>query len=163
MRIISKDITLVRATDGVVAHQCNCMTVGAAKGVAQEIFRAFPYANIYRITGRNGWIGSADIRKPKQDKSMPVVVNLMAQYYPGKCVFMSKIETPEDRLKWLDASISDAILRLKSMLWMEMEVINLFIPFKMGCRLAGGEWDQVEQVILKHENERVQFTACLKS
>jgi hypothetical protein len=40
--------SLLDAKEKYIVHQTNCMSNGAASGIAWSIFQAFPYADIYK-------------------------------------------------------------------------------------------------------------------
>ncbi len=154
MRIIAKSISLVRAADGVVAHQCNCLTRGAAKGVAATIFRAFPYADIYKKRSRDDIPGAAVVKRPfPAMQGYPVVVNLLSQRYPGPAE--RDDDTPEERLAWLHLALTDAVRQLGG------GIHKIFIPYKMAAGMAGGDWSRILKVLERHERNGIEFALCL--
>lgn len=125
----------------IIAHQCNCVSTGAAGGVARSIFDKFPYADTYSK------------RKGKEDRSKPgtisihgngkdkrLVMNLYAQYYPGGSKYEN--DTPELREKWMKecfAKIYNIRKKIKS----------IAFPRLMGCAIAGGNWENYYSFICK--------------
>lgn len=160
MQIVKKDLLSVRRHEGVVVHQCNCATFGKAKGVAKAIFNAFPYANIYNIRNRRDWIGTADVRMADVAEASiekPTVINLMAQLYPGH---PRSGDDEEDRLRWLKLSIRSALRYWDSY---GVSPPKFFIPYGMGCHLAGGDWVKVSKVITEMEViHGARFFACFQ-
>ena len=134
--------------------------MGKAKGVAKAIFKAFPYADIYNIPNRRGWIGTADVRvadEAKTSQETPTVINLMAQMYPGH---PRSGDDEEERLKWLKLAIRSALRHWDSF---GVSPPKFFIPFGMGCHLAGGDWDKVSKVITGMEViHGARFFACFQ-
>jgi hypothetical protein len=120
----------VRDRNEVIAHQCNCVTRGRGAGIAREIFRAFPYSDIYAGRRVEDFPGTITVCHPGQKETGPIVVNLLAQFYPGKP--RSGYDTPEDRLSWLSACLLKMLDSVASPVF--------HFPFAMGCNLAGGDW-----------------------
>ena len=67
-----------------IAHQCNCVTDRSA-GVAASIFKAFPWSDIYSQRTEHSKPGTIEIRGNGKDQRL--VVNMFAQFYPGKPKF----------------------------------------------------------------------------
>lgn len=154
MKIISKNIALVRAVDGFIAHQCNCVHQGKAAGVAALIFRTFRYADIYKERKREDTPGVAIIKRAYPAmQGYPTVINLMAQKFPGGPVVS---DGPKEREQWLKESIASALQQLGS------GAHKIFIPHMMGCRLAAGSWSMVSRVLEFYEVEAgIEFTCCV--
>jgi O-acetyl-ADP-ribose deacetylase (regulator of RNase III) len=119
-------------------HQTNCITKKSA-GLAKEIFTRFPYANFYESrTEEDSKPGHFVIRGDGQ--SQRLIVGINGQVYPGKPKY------PESNL---DGSVARAkhfyhgLLRLSKVPDLE----SVAFPFKIGCSLAGGEWDHYHQMI----------------
>lgn len=151
IEFIKKDITTVTAADGFIIHQCNCVTKGAAKGVAAEIFKKFPYANIYKDRKVDDVPGSVIARSPGRADG-PVVVNLLAQFYPGKPKSKTSFDCVGDRENWLMFSIGKALGAVCG---------KVYFPFGMGCVLAGGDWNRVMEIIEQYSVKR-DFVCCEK-
>lgn len=146
-----RDLVGVRSVDGVIAHQCNCVTSHAA-GVARKIFSAFPYSDSYKDRKVPGEAGTIDVRRPPAgSEHLPAVVNLFAQYYPGKP--RDAFDTNDDRNRW-------RILCLKAMAESLDEGTMVFVPYRMGCSLAGGNWDEVLEA-LKGVEGKIKITICI--
>ncbi len=62
-----------------ICHQCNCVTTGSA-GIARKIFAKYPFSNIYKTRKGKDSPGTIAIR----GTGKKYVVNMLAQYYPGK-------------------------------------------------------------------------------
>jgi hypothetical protein len=154
MKIIPKNISLIRAVDGFVAHQCNCVHQGKAAGVAALIFRTFRYSDIYKKRSGDDTPGTAIIKHPYPAmQGYPTVINLMAQKFPGQPIIS---DGPEERRQWLMESIASALKQLGP------GAHKIFIPYLMGCRLAGGSWDIVSGVLGFFEKyAEVEFTCCV--
>lgn len=156
MRIIAKNIATVRAVDGFVAHQCNCTTQGKAAGVAALIFREFEYSDIYKKRKKPDDPGLARLKRPYPAMpGYPTVINLMAQYYPGEPNLID--DAAQKRLQWLDEALFDMSFQIGP------GAHKIFIPYKMGCRLGGGNWGAVSEVLSKAEKAYgIEFICCVK-
>lgn len=120
---------LLQCDDQVIAHQCNCKTVGPVKGLAKHLFDKFRYANTYtencqRAAGTIQVCTGLDGTRP--------VINLYAQVYPGVAREDRKNDTKAARLNHF-ASCLDLISQQK---W----ITQIAFPYGIGCGLAGGEW-----------------------
>lgn len=78
---------------GVICHQCNCVTK-RGRGLSQQIFNKFPYANVYLSPIRIP--GTIEIR----ESGNQVIIALYAQHNPGRNT------TNEPRLKWFEKCLN---------------------------------------------------------
>lgn len=138
--LIKQDLLKSDAT--VIMHQANCFNKMGA-GIAKQIARKYPRALIadnncsLSPKERLGWFShSVSIGEP-------TIVNLYGQYGYG-----SGVHTEYDKL---ESAISNFLLFAKN-----SEVINLDkigVPYKMGCGLAGGDWNIVKEILEKMSNK----------
>ena len=149
-----------------VVHQTNCTTTHAA-GLAAEIGKVLPYAQPYVEREHTGPSepGSLKLRQPPlQGRAAggPTVVELNAQYYGG---------APTDKaLPGLPGTVDDARQRLR---WFRegLDKLGLALagaphptivafPWKIGCGLAAGNWEQhlaaIEQFASANSNLEVR-------
>lgn len=137
---------------GSVMHQCNCLTKGKAKGVAAEIFKKFPYADIYKERKMADVPGHIAVCEPAKESDGPIVINLLAQYYPGS-PRLSGYDTPEDRAVWFKLCLDKLMDRMVGP--------AIHFPFGMGCNLAKGNWSEIISVIESYsEKFNKQFICC---
>ena len=120
-----------------IAHQCNCVSNHSA-GLAKSIFQKFPYSDIYKFREKRDSPGNIIISGNGIDQRY--IINMLAQYYPGE----PKYESYEQRLSWFDSCI-DKILKIP-------DLKQIAFPYKIGCGLAGGKWEDYEKLIFKLDN-----------
>jgi len=137
MRIIDKDILDV--SYGIIAHQVNCQGVMGA-GLALKIARKWPeIKRRYQrccITNSVFGLGLGEIDWEYAQKSL-IIVSLFAQDRYGK----DKRYTDYDAL----AKCLDKLSDLRSVMGKDV-----YLPYGLGCGLAGGDWDVVSELIEKH-------------
>lgn len=120
-----------------IAHQCNCVTTVGAH-LSKEVFRKYPYADIYSCRTKTDWKDSKD--KPGtiiikgNGADQRYVINILAQVFPGKPKFPeSKTDGYEARQKYFRKCLI-AILHIPNL-------NSIAFPWKIGCGAAGGDWD----------------------
>jgi O-acetyl-ADP-ribose deacetylase (regulator of RNase III) len=128
IEIITGD--LLEATEQYIAHQCNCLTQNSA-GTAKSIFDKFPYANTYANRTEPDKMGSIKILGNGQDQRF--VINMFAQYYPGKSKFPKS--TLDGTAVRLDCFYK-CLLRVARLPDLE----SIAFPWRIGCNLGGGDW-----------------------
>ena len=141
LRYISGDI--LESTTGFIVHQCNCVTTSAA-GIAKQIFKKFPQSNTYRrrtTQDKCDTPGTIDIKGR--------VINCYAQYYPSsaaerqcrrgpipRSAGSADYDNVEARLSWFQSCLS----KIESK-FAEKDDVTLLFPHRIGCGLAGGDWE----------------------
>lgn len=140
--------SLLEAKDDYIAHQCNCITTDAA-GLAKLVFEKYPYANTYlkRQGGRRDNPGTIQICGPVAAGDGPVVINMLAQKYPGKTDYPTSA-----RLVWFQSC-------LKQMAQLP-GCKSIGFPFGIGCNMAGGDWPSYHEMLLRfaQDNPHIQVT-----
>jgi len=128
---------LLEAKEKYIAHQCNA-TSNQAGGLAHYLFKRFPYANIYKHrpypykpTGPD-FPGHFVLTGNGIDQRF--VINMLAQYYPGDPVGDASLL---DSRKKREAYFTSCLVSMAQIKNME----SIAFPFKIGCGLAGGDWD----------------------
>lgn len=124
-----------------LCHQCNSVTQRGAH-LAKAMFERYPWADIY----------SPRIAKDRSELPLPgetpgniivrgdgegqrYVINLIGQYYPGKCKY------PNSKRDGYDARLG----YFRSCLMKIADIPNLHsivFPWRIGCGAAGGDWGQ---------------------
>ena len=127
IKTITGDLT--EATEKYIVHQCNCVSHFAA-GIAQTIFTAFPYANVYANRMEEDVPG--DILICGNGKDQRYIVNLMGQYYPG-----GPSETTNDDEFARRNYFYKGLLKLAKVPNLESVAFN----YRIGCGIAGGNWE----------------------
>ncbi len=137
IEIVSGD--LLSSKEKYIIHSCNCLTQNSA-GIAKAIFDKFPYANTYkkRVRLTNGETVNADVPGTIEVLGDGIeqrfVINMFAQYYPGKSKFPeSSLDGTAIRLKYFHK----CLLRVAKIPDLE----SVAFPWRIGCNLGGGNWD----------------------
>jgi hypothetical protein len=141
MKIVNDNILNVKK--GYILHQCNCVTldcIGLAKSLELYFPDNLPYKNRKKFGTKNDpgtvYISGAD----------PYIVNIFGQYLPGKPTIT---ETKKVREKYFE----DALDAFVDFLDGTEEIVLIAIPYKIGCGLAGGNWNNYLDLILKFEKK----------
>lgn len=128
-----------------IVHQLNCVTNTSA-GLARAIFSRFPYADVYshrkypHSPTVEEQMGNIIIRGDGRDDRY--VIGIYGQYYPGKPKFHNSVR---DGYKARENAFANGLLRIA-----EIEGISsVSFPSKIGCTLAGGDWDKYERMIIE--------------
>lgn len=140
IRIVSGD--LLSSTEDIIAHQVNCCGVMGA-GVAKQIKERFPKAyQVYRKTCEN-YKGREDLilgqcqlvvcRNPSGGNAL--VANLFGQLDYGK----GKRHTE-------DYVFMQCLMNLV-VYANEVHASSIAMPYKIGCGLAGGDWESIYKII----------------
>lgn len=137
--------SLLDASDGYIAHQCNCVMWGQPQGIAEAIFAKYREADVYAAR-------AAKQRPPDVPGTSSLhgpVINMYGQLLPGLPVEQKKIgqnvlqyvkqkqankDTRASRLKWF----IESLYGLPDLLPAGPQTINF--PKYIGCGKAGGEW-----------------------
>jgi O-acetyl-ADP-ribose deacetylase (regulator of RNase III) len=122
---------IISASETYLCHQCNCVS-HSAKGLAKDIFKAFPYSNVYKYREEYSKPGTIEIRGDSS-KGERKVVALYAQYSPGITEFKGSSRVTRENWFW------ECLYSLEKILEKED---SLAFPYKIGCGLAGGNWNE---------------------
>lgn len=125
------DITII--TRGIILHQVNCKGVMGC-GVALAIRNKWPKVyEKYREHYQKAKLGMIQIIPIKDDL---FVVNLFAQDRYGREKRHTNYDAVESCLKKIST------WKLKN-----HQNLSVYIPYKMGCGNAGGNWDIIYSII----------------
>lgn len=140
MTTISGDLLSLGDRVKYIAHQCNCVSFGAA-GLAKQLFESKPTANVYNTRQVPSELGTIHVTHP--DAGFPGVINMFAQYFPGSFSGGGR-DSATIRLaafkKCLDA-IAEQIFSGA------LDGGPIAFPWHVGCGLAGGHWPEYEAAI----------------
>jgi len=128
---------LLDATEKYIAHQCNCVS-SSASGLAGSIFRKYPYADIYLL--RNNFDTPRNIIIKGNGGDQRYIINMLAQYYPGISRYP---DSPKDGIKAREQYFAQCLGKIAEI----PDLDTIAIPFKIGCGLAGGNWDTYLRMI----------------
>lgn len=134
MSVIHKDILTI--TKGIIAHQCNTKGVMGA-GLAKDIRSKYPFVYMqYReaYLANNLPLGSTQFI---QVSPSLYIANLIAQDGYGRDKQYTNYEALAQCLK---------DLHQRSIDWK----LCVYIPYGLGCGLAGGDWNIVSKLVETH-------------
>lgn len=143
MNLIEINCNIFDTNAQYIAHQCNCVSF-YSKGLASEIFKRYPDANVY-INGKRRIPGTIDVSGR--------IINMFAQFYPGS---PRAGDSQEDRHKWF----TDCLNEIRKIFLLE----SVAFPHMIGCGLAGGNWTIYRALIRKFadNNPRIKVYICKK-
>jgi hypothetical protein len=127
---------LLDATETYLCHQTNCITQKAAH-LSYDVFKRFPYANVYQNRTTPDHIGTIAIRGNGNDKRF--VVNMFGQYWPGKSRWPGH-HFDGKGYRW--GAFQQCLIQLAM-----LPPGTFAMPYKIGCGAAGGDWNIYESLI----------------
>jgi hypothetical protein len=126
--------SILDAKEKYIAHICNLVTSHSA-GTAKAIFDKYPYANTYKDRSEpcdKSMLGTFDILGDGNNQRY--VINCYSMYYPGKPKYSnSLLDGTLPRQKYFYQCLSQ-IAKIP-------DLDSIAFPYKIGCNLAGGNWD----------------------
>lgn len=128
-------MNILDVTEGIILHQCNNRGV-MESGLAKQIRNKYPEAyELYRenCSLRNFRAPLGEIYYKKVNNNL-WIANAIAQDGYGR----DKVYTDYDALRTVLHRAYNRALLAKC---------NLYIPYKIGCGLAGDNWDTVLRII----------------
>lgn len=127
-----------------IVHQCNCISK-TWSGLAYGIFQKYPYSNIYQERKIGKFIHKpGEIYTRGDGNGKRYVINATAQIYPGKPNghgFLNFNDAAKDRKQFFYDCLM-AIADIK-------DLNSVAFPYKIGCGLAGGDWNFYSKTIDK--------------
>lgn len=134
MEVIKRDILTI--TNGIIGHQCNCKGVMGA-GLARNIRDKFPI--VYKEYRKRYLAGALCLGTTQMIQVSPslYIANLMAQDLYGRDKQYTNYEALTECLKYIHQ---------RSIEWN----LNVYLPYSLGCGLAGGKWEEVSKLIEEH-------------
>ena len=124
----------------IIVHQTNCRST-AAKGLANDLFSRFPYANTYR--GRIAITKPATVDIMGTPGKERTVANFNAQIRPG-----GPATTGDDTAQEREDMFHQCLQILGSHIHAHMRGnITIGFPWRIGCGLAGGIWMHYRDMI----------------
>ena len=131
-------LTMSLGDNEYILHQANSKSK-SGYGLAADIFKKYPQANIYKSGYTSRKAGDVIITKP--------VIALVGQQSPGK---PTATETRDIRLVWFNQALN----KLKSMINNGgLKVDTLYFPYLIGSGLAGGNWTDYSNAILSFSKD----------
>jgi O-acetyl-ADP-ribose deacetylase (regulator of RNase III) len=133
MKVITKD--LLSVDKGIICHQCNCRgSMGA--GIALAIKRKWPHVyDGYRKVFEEQGLKLASLHMVRITDEL-YVANMMCQdEYGGK-----RVNTNYN-------AVALAFSKLHKYKEENLKNSTIYIPYKMGCGLAGGNWKEYTRIV----------------
>ena len=134
VKVVTGD--LLESKEQYIAHQCNCVTKSAA-GLASYIFKKCPYSNVYYSRQHKSEPGTIQVCGDGINNRY--VINMFSQYYPGGAWDDFPNDTYELREEYFKKCLT-AISEINNLQ-------SIAMPVKIGCGLAGGNWDKYLNMI----------------
>jgi len=164
-RIVVGD--LLDAQEEYILQQNNCIGCkphGLSKTIADKYPYADPYTRRRRVGNRNMAIpedrpvpGTIELfRSPNQDG--PTFVSLYGQYGMGRPYAYNNggpqavPDSHEDREKWF----VDCLQKVA-----ELDPKSVAIPYKIGCGLAGGDWNRYSKILNRFADDHPSVSVVL--
>lgn len=127
---------ILQAKTKSILHQCNCFHVFG--GLATHIGRQWPEAEVADLTtdrgdlNKMGTFSMGVISKPKTP--VKCIFNVYGQFEPGP-------NTEQDMLLTGILRVSEFMM---STLKDQIPIDSVAIPYKIGCGIGGGNWEEIE-------------------
>ena len=149
LKVIEGD--LFDSTEQYLCHQCNVISQRAAH-LAQSVFNRFPYSNIYAERDGSGpkpgqELGDIIIRG--NGKNERLIINMLAQFYPGKTKYPN---SPKDGIATRKSAFQMCLNKITDIPALQ----SIAFPFGIGCGAAGGDW-LVYRKMIKNFAEEVEI------
>jgi O-acetyl-ADP-ribose deacetylase (regulator of RNase III) len=145
--LVNIDGDILDCKSQVIAHQANCVSKEAG-GLAKFIFKKFPWADTYSkredVNCESDKPGTITVLGNGKDQRY--VINMYAQFYPGKAQFGN--DTKEKRIEFFQTCL-DKIAKVNGLR-------SIAFPYQIGCGLAGGVWETYRSV----SDPRINSWAC---
>jgi len=123
---------LLEAKEKYIIHNVNCVSNKKAVGLAKDIFTKYPYADCYLNRLDASSPGTIDIKG--DGISNRYVINLHAQYYPGRAKYPDSIK---DGIVVREKYFHQCLLKVARIPNLE----SVALSWGIGCGLAGGDWN----------------------
>ena len=135
------DVTKI--SRGVIMHQVNCQNVMGA-GVAKALYTKYPQVKekFHQLATKNEYnthLKRFGLVQPVKINDQLVVFNSFSQLYYGRD--KNRVYTNE---KALIANLN------KLDTWAKEHNLPAYVPARIGCGLAGGNWNRIKRHIENH-------------
>jgi len=155
MKIIQADLLTTKIK--YIAHQCNCLTI-RSHGLSKYIADNYPWADIYKsrkaIGRRNCAIEKnrdipGTVKIIHSQNNTKAVICMFGQWAPSvpqkyKSYPNYEIDTYDNRAKWFEQCLN----QMKT-----IKTKSIAFPWKIGCGLAGGDWNLYKKLLEDFEKE----------
>lgn len=138
---------LLDANCKFIAHQVNCKGVMGG-GIAKQIKNKFPnvyneYIKTLECNGADNMFGKSLIVRAYNGRYFKYIVNIFGQYDYG-----FGLQTNYEKF---EEAFIDAIKKIREIT--KHDTVYIAIPYKIGCGLAGGNWNIVKPILENIESK----------
>lgn len=127
------DVDIFSMTEGIICHQVNCQGK-MGRGIALDIKKKFPIVfNKYKLQCAHGHLKIG----------MVYIVQVAEKLFIGNLAGQDRYGL-DKRYTDYDA-VRTCLQKIKK--WSVDRKLAVYIPYKMGCNNAGGDWDVVYDII----------------
>lgn len=169
------EVNLLDSSETILCQQCNCVTM-IPHGLSEQISKKYPWADVYsrrkmktrNCTSEPSIPGTIQVTTEASPEALPEalpeaitsstkkVIHMFGQVLPGKPNTFTKYyqhvkieDGPEDRINYFKMCINELdSLKLDS---------PVAMPYKIGCGLAGGNWEIYKKILEKCETNVVLY------
>ncbi len=155
---------LLDSSETVICQQCNCVTM-IPHGLSEQISKKYPWANVYsqrkmktrNCTSEPSVPGTIQATVSPEASSTEKVIHMFGQFLPGKPYIFTKYyqhlkeikDGPNDRTNYFKMCIKELdTLKLDS---------SVAMPYKIGCGLAGGNWEIYKKILEECETNIILY------
>ena len=131
----------------IIGHQVNCLGImgaGIAKSIKSKWFNVFTEYTKFcnKFVSDKDLLGKCQL-VPVDDENIKYVANLFGEYSFAEAV------APFEGNRHTDYEALEAALRSFKAQAIEKGFKDIGVPYKLGCGLAGGDWDGVVYPMLQ--------------
>jgi len=171
MRYVQGDILEVK--NGYILQQCNCVTVHP-RGLSADLEQTFPKTCPYKL--RKPVISGWNIAKPEDishpgtvmilgNEHGPQIISMFAQYGPGKVqpvnkpwyqITVSNSPIVPDQTTDREQYFAKCLEALYDYFEFTEDKVEIAVPYKIGCGLAGGDWMHYRKMLEDFEAKIIE-------
>jgi len=142
--MIYKEQNILKVESGIICQQVNCMGVMGA-GLALQLKQKFPQIfREYIEAYKDGKLTLGTVVLTIIDAGKPLfVANMCAQYLYGRRGCYTNYSAFEECLRH--------VVKFRNFRQAYLDELDtpIYIPYKIGCGLAGGDWSEISKLIEK--------------
>lgn len=139
--IVFKKGDILDSCADMICHQVNCQGVMGA-GLALQIRNKYPTVyvryktHVDKIENKRLLLGFTLFTSINGDSDIPFIVNCFNQYGYGR-----------DSKQTVYPAMRESFTTLRRICESTYDSCTIAVPYKMGCGLGGGDWDEVLKII----------------
>lgn len=164
-----KEQNILAATEDYIVHQC-CCTACKPHGLSATLATTFPHSNIYALRRpiKQGLNFARSEDQPKAGTTMIVGNGTTERYVaalfgqvamgkPGRYNSGGLPDSSEDRQKYFKLALDDLAKQIQT----TATKASLAFPYRVGCGLAGGNWEIYSAMLESYAAEHPLFKIVL--